>query len=142
MTDPGVDHGGDIAGSGQVAFGDGVGGDLGGVQPGEFGGAQGAPQPFRLVAWFAAVARRQVGHEQVFVPLGAGVLGLGDPDGVQDRQVVDVEQGLVPGLGGRMLLAVAAQDGGEHDQWFAGQGWRGGRGGEAGSFGCDLVVAG
>ena len=65
VAEPGVDDGGDIAGAGQVPFGDRVGQDLAGVQAGQFGGAQGAPQPFRLVAGFAAVAGRQRGHEQV-----------------------------------------------------------------------------
>ena len=56
-ADAGVDDGGDVAGSGQVPFGDRVGQDLAGVQAGQFGGAQGPPQPFRLVAGFAAGSR-------------------------------------------------------------------------------------
>jgi hypothetical protein len=42
--------------------------------------------------------------------------GLGGPNRVQAGQVVGVGQGLVPFLGGRELLAVAAQDLGEHAQ--------------------------
>src|SRR5205085_1573030 len=41
----GVDDGGDVAGSGQVAGGDGGADDVGGVQAGQFGGVQGAVQP-------------------------------------------------------------------------------------------------
>ena len=103
---------GDVAGSGQVPFGDGLGEDAGGVQAGEFGGAQGAPQPPGLVAGFGAVAGRQGGHEQVAVVLLAGRGGLGGPDRVQDGQVVGVGEGLVAGLGGRVLLAVMVQHGG------------------------------
>jgi hypothetical protein len=43
LADAGVEDGGDVAGAGQVPFGDRLGQDLGGVQAGEFGGAQGAP---------------------------------------------------------------------------------------------------
>ena len=52
VAEAGVDDGGDVAGSGQVPFGDRGGEDLGGVQAGQFGGAQGAPQPPGLVAGF------------------------------------------------------------------------------------------
>ena len=52
VADAGVEDGGDVAGSGQVPFGDRLGQDTGGVQAGQFGGAQGAPQPLRLVAGF------------------------------------------------------------------------------------------
>jgi hypothetical protein len=62
VPDAGVEDGGDIAGSGQVSFGDRVGQGPGGVQASQFGGAQGAPQPLRLVAGFPAVARRQGVH--------------------------------------------------------------------------------
>ena len=95
VAEAGVDDGGDVAGSGQVPLADRVGQDLPGVQPGQFGGAQGAPQPFGLVAGLAAVAGRQGVHEQVLVPLVAGRGGLGGPDRVQERQVVRVGQGLV-----------------------------------------------
>ena len=100
VAEAGVDDGGQVAGSGQVPFGDRVGQDLAGVQAGQFGGAQGPPQPFRLVAWVPAVAGRQAGREQVLVALLAGGRGFGGPDGVQDRQVVGVGQGAVPVLGG------------------------------------------
>ena len=113
-----------------------------GVQAGQFGGAHGPPQPFRLVAWVPAVAGRQAGREQVLVALLAGGRGLGGPDGVQDRQVIGAGQGAVPVLGGGEELAVSFQDGGQHGQRLAGRGGRGGRGGGAGSFGLDLVVAG
>ena len=95
-------------------------------------------------AWWPgslAVAGRQAGQEQVVVALLAGGGGLGGPDGVQDRQVVGVGQGAVPGLGGGGELAVSFQDGGQHGERLAGRGGWGGRGGGAGSFGLDLVVA-
>jgi len=90
VAEAGVEDGGDVAGSGQVAFGDRDGEELGGVQAGEFGGAQGAPQPFRFVAGFGAAARRQGVHEQGVVALVAGRGGLGGPDRVQQGQVVRV----------------------------------------------------
>jgi hypothetical protein len=88
VPEAGVDDGDQVAGSGQVPFGDRGGQDLGGIQAGQFGGAQGPPQPFRLVAGFPAVAGRQAGRQRVFVPLLAGGRGFGGPDGVQDREVV------------------------------------------------------
>ena len=88
----------------------------GGVQAGQLGGAQGPPQPLRLVAGFAAVAGRQGVHEQGAVGLLPGRGGLGGPDRMQDGQVVRVGQGLVAGLGGRALLAVAVQHPGQHGQ--------------------------
>ena len=130
-----VDDGGHVAGSGQVPFGDRGGQDLPGVQAGQLGGAHGAPQPPGLVAWFAAVAGRQVGQEQVPVALLAGRGGFGGPDGVQDGQVIGVGQGAVPVLGGGQELAVSVQDGGQHGQRVAGRGGRGGGGGGACSFG-------
>ena len=141
VAEAGVDDGGQVAGSGQVPLGDRGGQELPGVQAGQLGGAHRPPQPSRLVAWFAAVAGRQAGHEQVPVALLAGRGGFGGPDGVQDGQVIGVGQGAVPVLGGGGELAVAFQDGGEHGQRVAGRGGRGGRGGDAGSFGLDLVVA-
>ena len=107
---------GHVAGSGQVPFGDRVGQDLAGVQAGQFGAAQGAPQPPGLVARLAAVFGRQGGQEQVAVALLAGGGGLGGPDRVQHGQVVGVGQGLLAGLGGRELLAVAVQHAGQHAQ--------------------------
>jgi hypothetical protein len=61
VPDPGVDDAGHVVGSGQVPFGDGVGEDLSGVQAGQFGAAQGAPQPPGLMARPAAVLGRQGG---------------------------------------------------------------------------------
>jgi hypothetical protein len=52
---------------------------------------------------------RQGGGEQVPVALLAGGAGFGGPDRVQHGQVVGVGQGLLAGLGGRGLLAVAVQ---------------------------------
>ena len=127
-ADPGVQDGGQVAGSGQVPFADRVGEDLGGVQAGQFGGAQGPEQPSGLVARRVAVLRRQGGHEQVLVPLLAGRGGLGGPDRVQHGQVVGVGESLLAGLGGGVLLAVAVQDGGQHAQRLTGAqraGWRG-----------------
>jgi hypothetical protein len=57
----GVEDAGDVACSGQVPFGDRGGQDLPGVEPGEFGAAQGPPQPPGLVAGFGMVSGRQGG---------------------------------------------------------------------------------
>jgi len=127
-ADPVVQHGGDVAGSGQVPFGDRIGQDLGGVQAGQFGGAQGPEQPPGLVAGRGAVLRGQRGGEQAAVALLPGRGGFGGPDRVQQGQVVGVGEGLLAGLGGRVLLAVAVQDGGQHPQRFAGASGRGARG--------------
>ena len=108
VPDAGVQDGGDVAGSGQVPLGDRIIEDAGGVQAGELGGAQGPPQPLRLVTGLPAVAGRQGVHEQVVVPLVTDGSGLGGPDRVQQGQVVRVGQALVADLGGRLLLAVAA----------------------------------
>ena len=113
VPDPGVDDAGRVAGAGQVPFGDRVGQDLRGVQAGQFGAAQGAPQPPGLVTGLAAVFGGQGGQEQGAVALLAGGRSLGGPDRVQHGQVVGVGEGLAPGLGGRELLAVMVQDGGE-----------------------------
>ena len=80
VPDAGVDDGGDVAGSGQVSFGDRGGQDSGGVQAGQFGAAQGAPQPLGLVAGFSAVTGRQGVHQLVAVGLVPGRGGLGGPD--------------------------------------------------------------
>ena len=60
------------------------------------------------------VSGRQGRHEQVLVALLAGGGGFGGPDRVQDGQVVGVGQGLLPGLGGRQLLAIPLQDISQH----------------------------
>ena len=86
---------GDVAGAGEVPFGDRVGEDLGGVEAGEFGGVQGPPQPPVPGSGPGVVARRQGGRKQVPVALLAGRAGLGDPDGVQQGQVIGVSEGLV-----------------------------------------------
>ena len=127
-ADPGVQDGGQVAGSGQVPFADRVGEDLGGVQAGQFGGAQGPPQPSGPVAALAVVVAGQCAGEQLAVPLLAGRGGFRGPDGVQHGQVVGVGQGLTAGLGGRVLLAVTVQDGSQHSQRLAGRGGQGGRG--------------
>jgi hypothetical protein len=92
--------------------------------------------------WWPGSAWWQGGGEQVAVALLAGQDGLGGPDGVQEGEVVGVGQGLAAGLGGRLLLAVAVQDGGQHAQRLTGRRGKGGRGGYACSFGMNLVVAG
>ncbi len=56
--------------------------------------------------------------------------------------MVGVGQGLVAGLGGRALLAVAVQHAGQHGQRGARRGRPGVRGTNAGPFGINLVVAG
>jgi TIR domain len=125
VGDPGRD--GPLA-AGQVPFADRVGEDLGGVQAGQFGGAQGPPQPPGPLAVLAAVVAGQCGGEQLAVALLAGRGGFGGPDRVQHGQVVGVGEGLLAGLGGRVLLAVAVQDGGQHGERLAGRGGRGGGG--------------
>ena len=99
-----------------------------GVQAGQLGGAQGPPQPTGLVAGLSPVSGWQVGHEQVPVALFAGRGGLGGPDRVQDGQVVGVGQGLLPGLGRGLLLAISVQHSGQHSQRVPGLGRRGGGG--------------
>jgi len=54
VPDAGVQDGGDVAGSDQVPFGDRLGQDTGGVQAGQFGGAQGAP------GWFLGCTQFRV----------------------------------------------------------------------------------
>ena len=142
VPDPGVDDAGHVAGAGQVPLADRLGQDLPGVQAGQFGAAQGAPQPPGLVAGLAAVARRQGGREQVAVALLAGGGGLGGPDRVQQGQVVGVGESLLAGLGSRELLAVAVQHGRQDAQRRARRGRPGDRGTNAVSFGMNLVVAG
>jgi hypothetical protein len=99
VAEPGVEDAGDVTGAGQVPFGERVCQDLPGVQARQFGGAQRSPQPFRLVAGFLPVSRRQGRQEQVLVALVAAGGGLGGPDGVQDGQVVGVGESVLPGLG-------------------------------------------
>ena len=122
VAEAGVDDGGQVAGSGQVRFGDRGGQQLGGVQAGQFGGAHGSPQPPGLKAQRPVIAGRQAGRHHVFVPLLAVGRGLGRPDGVQDREVVGVGEGAVPVLGGGHELPVTVQDGGQHGQRLARRG--------------------
>ena len=140
LPEPGVDDAGQVAGSGQVPFGDRGGQDLGGVQAGQLGGAQGPPQPLGLVAGLSPVLGRQVGQEQVPVILFAGRGGLGGPDRVQDGQVIGIGQGMVPGLGRGGLLAVSFEHAGQHAQCVPGLGCCGD--GFAFAVGGDPVVAG
>jgi hypothetical protein len=100
LADPGVDHSGDVAGVGQAPLADGVSEDPGWVQVGQLGGAQGPPQPPFLRSQVVAVAGGQGGGEDVAVALVAVRGGLGDPDGVQDGEVVGVGQVLPHHLGG------------------------------------------
>jgi hypothetical protein len=76
----------------------------------------------------AAVVVGQCAREQLAVALLAGRGGFGGPDGVQHGQVVGVGEGLLAGLGGRVLLAVTVQDGGQHSERLAGRSGRGGGG--------------
>ena len=55
--------------------------------------------------------------------------------------MVGVRQGLLPGLGCRLLLAVSVQDLGEHAERILGVTGRAGRAGVAGQA-CESVVAG
>ena len=100
LADPGVDDAGDVAGAGQVAGGDRRAGDLGRVEPGQLGGAQGPEQPPGLVGQSLPVAGRERGHDQLAVAVVAGAAGFGGPDRVQDAEVVGVGQVAPPGLGG------------------------------------------
>ena len=114
-ADAGVDHGGDVAGAGQVPLGDCPGEDLARVQARELGGAQRAVQPLLRVAALLAGSRGERGLEQGAVAPLAGGGGLGGPHRVQDGQVVGVGQGLLPCLGRGLPGAVAAGDDlGEH----------------------------
>jgi hypothetical protein len=79
-ADPGIEDGGDVAGSGQVPGCDGGADDLGRVQAGEFGGVQGAEQPPGLVRQRLAMAWRQRGRDQVAVAVVAGGLRFGSPE--------------------------------------------------------------
>jgi hypothetical protein len=94
------------AGPGQVPLADRLGQDLPGVQAGQLGAAQDAPQPPALVARLAAVSGRQGGQEQVAVALLGGGGRLGGPDRVQHGQVAGIGKSLLARLGGRELLAV------------------------------------
>ena len=141
-AEAGVDDGGHVAGAGQVPLADRGGQDLVEVQAGEFGGAHRPPQPFRLVARFLPVSRRQGRQQQVPVALLAGGAGFGGPDRVQDGQVVGVGQRLLPGLGRGQLLAVPLQHVGQDSQRVPGAGGCCGRVGSGGRRGGVLVVAG
>ena len=70
----------------------------------------------------------------------AGLGRFGGSDSVQDGQVIGVDQGAVPVLGGGQELAASFQAGGQHGQRVAGRGGRGSLGGDACSFRMDLVV--
>jgi hypothetical protein len=118
-ADPGVQDGSNVAGSGQVAGGDGGVDDLGGVQACEFGGVQGAVQPAGLVRERLAVAGRKRGRDELAVPVVVGGLGFGGPDGVQGSEVVGVGQVVLPDHGGGLFGAVAAEDVGEHGDRLA-----------------------
>ena len=89
--------------------------------------------------WCSAGRRRR---QQVSVALLAGRGGFGGPDRVQQGQVVGVGEGLLAGLGGRVLVAVTVQHPGQHPQRRAGRSGRGGRGTNAVSFGLNVVIAG
>jgi hypothetical protein len=119
LADAGVEDGGDVAGSGQVACGDGDADDFAGVQSGEFGGMQGAVQPAGPVGEYATVPGRQRGGDELAVVVVAAVAGFGGPDRVEDRQVVGVGQVAASGLGSGEFGAVAAQDVGQHGDWLA-----------------------
>ena len=114
VPEPGVDDAGHVTGSGQVPFADRGGQDFAGVQASQLRGAQSPPQPSRLVVRPSLVFGWQVGQEQVAVALLAGRGDLAGPDRVQDRQVIGIGQGLLPGLGRGQLLAVSLQHPGQH----------------------------
>jgi len=92
------------------------------------------------VAGFVLVSGREDGGEEVLVALFSDRGGLGGPDRVQDGEVVGVGEGLLPGLGGRQLLAVPAQDLGQDACRVLGCG--GGCRDEMASLGVKAVVAG
>jgi hypothetical protein len=122
VAQAGIDDGGQVAGSGQVPFGDRGRQYPGNVQSGQFGGTQGPSQPPCLVAQRMAVTGRQAGRDQVFAALLAGGRGLDGPDRRQDREVVGAGQDAVPVLGGGQELPVAVQDGDQHGQRLARRG--------------------
>ena len=115
--------------------------NLPGIQAGQFRAAQGVTQQ-GLVARLAAVFGRQGSQEQVTVAPPTGGGGLGCPDRVQHGQVVGIGQSLLAGRGRRQLLAVVIEYAGQHAQRRARRGRPRGRGGNAVSFGMNLVVAG
>ena len=63
VPEAGVDDGSHVAGPGQVPFGDRGGQHLGGIQAGQFGGAQGPPQPPGLMAQRPVIAGRPAGRQ-------------------------------------------------------------------------------
>jgi hypothetical protein len=87
----GVEDGRDVAGTGEVPFGDRVGKDLGRVQAGEFRGVQGPPQPPIPGAGLSVVAGRQGGREQVPVAPLAGRAGLSGPDRRAAARLADLQ---------------------------------------------------
>jgi hypothetical protein len=117
--DPGVQDGGDVAGSGQVPGGDGGADDLGRVQTGQLGGAQAPVQPPGLGGQVLLVASWQGGQHHVAVAVIVGGAGLVGPDRVQDAQVVGVGQVPLPDHRRGQLGAVPGQDVGEHGDRLA-----------------------
>ena len=120
VAQAGIDDGGQVAGSGQVPFGDRGRQYPGDVQSGQFGGSQGPPQPPCLVAQRTAVTGRQAGCDQS-CSAARGQAWSRRPDRVQDREVIGAGHAL-PVLGGRQELAVPFQDGGQHGQRLARRG--------------------
>ena len=94
------------------------------------------------MTWFLPVSRRKRIHEKPRVSLLARRGGLGCPDGVQDRQVVGVRQGLLLCLKRGELLAVSLQHVGQHAQRIASRGRLAYGGKLAFAFGGEAVVAG
>ena len=92
------------------------------------------------------MAGRQRGHDQLPILVVPGGFSFGGPDGVEGGQVVGVGQVSLPGRGGGLFGAVAAEDVGEHGDrlalanlvWLCAWRWwcR-----VSGAFASDMVVA-
>ena len=128
LADPGVQHRGVRPCAGERPAGDRRPDDFGAVQPGQLGGADGAPQHVGVLEDLLGVGGAGVVADRLGVPaVGLGA-ALVHPDRVQRAEVVGVRQRLLPGLGRRQLGVVAADDRGQdRDRVLAVQGRAPGR---------------
>ena len=98
------------AGGGEGAACDGVPDDLGAVEAGEFGGADGAPQRVGVAQDFAGVRAGRGFADGAGVPGSGFGVALIVPDGEQGSEMVGVRQGMFAGFGRCQLCAVAANN--------------------------------
>ena len=121
VAEAGVDDAGDVAGSGQVPLADRGGQDLPGVQPGQFGGAQRAPQPFGLVAGLGRGSRAAglAMSRSWYRWSRAGVVSAVQIACSRARWSAS-DRAWFLGLGGGQLLAVAFQHAGQHGEGLPG----------------------